>query len=186
VTRWRGAPCGAPGAGRDPSMVGVQPSCQRSVPGIRVGFPRSAGPSSGGCRGSRRFTRFDPWCERRSAVLFRRGDRPTNLWRSWFPRGRAGFAATAITGTPRRAPDPPRERRAELADEEHLPPTKSAQRALPLTRCRASRRVCSPIGRSRSARCRGASTATTAPFPRTPDTARRLLQSTRNPSTPAR
>jgi hypothetical protein len=39
VTRRRRAPCGAPDASRDPSMVDVQPSCQRSAPGIRVGSP---------------------------------------------------------------------------------------------------------------------------------------------------
>jgi hypothetical protein len=37
-TRPRRAPFGVPVPGRDPSMVDVQPNCQRSAPGIRVGF----------------------------------------------------------------------------------------------------------------------------------------------------
>jgi hypothetical protein len=44
-------------------------------------------PRSGGCRGSRRFTRFDPRRVHRSGVHFRRGVRPTSLWRSWCLHG---------------------------------------------------------------------------------------------------
>jgi hypothetical protein len=82
----RRAPCGVPAPGRDPSIGGVQPSCQRSAPGIRIDSPARFAPSSGGCRGSRRFTRFDPRRGRRPGVLFRRGVRPTSFWRSWFLR----------------------------------------------------------------------------------------------------
>jgi hypothetical protein len=41
---------------------GVQPNCQRRAPGIRVAVPeeRAETRHSGGCRASRRFTRFDP------------------------------------------------------------------------------------------------------------------------------
>jgi hypothetical protein len=107
VTRPGRTPYGARDFGRDPSIVGVQPSCQRSVPGIRIDSPSSVSP--GGCRDSRRFTHFDPRRACRSGVLFRSGVCEASLWRSWFPR-EAGFAATTITGSPRRFPGPPRER----------------------------------------------------------------------------
>jgi hypothetical protein len=168
-------------SGRDPSIEGVQPSCQRSAPGIRIDAPSR---SPGGCRGSRRFTRFDPRCARRSGVLCRSGVCPTSLWRSWSLCG-AGLAATTTAESPRRLLDPPRERRARACGQGAPSADEGRPKALPLVRCRTSRRVCSPIGRSRSARCLRTSTATTARFLRTPDTARRLLPSTRNPSTPA-
>jgi hypothetical protein len=44
---------------RDPSIESVQPTCQRSAPGFRVGC-RPNEHRTGGCRGSRRFTHFDP------------------------------------------------------------------------------------------------------------------------------
>jgi hypothetical protein len=62
-------------------------------------------PSSGGCRGSRRFTRFDPRRACRSGVLFRKGRRPTSLWRSWFLRDDRP-CGTAATEAPRRLPGP--------------------------------------------------------------------------------
>jgi hypothetical protein len=43
----------------DPSIESVQPTCQRSAPGFRVGC-RPNEHRTGGCRGSRRFTHFDP------------------------------------------------------------------------------------------------------------------------------
>lgn len=44
VTRPGRAPSGARDFGRDPSIVGVQPSCQRSAPGIRIDSPSSIEP----------------------------------------------------------------------------------------------------------------------------------------------
>jgi hypothetical protein len=44
---------------RDPSIESVQPTCQRSAPGFRVGC-RPGENRTGGCRGSRRFTHFGP------------------------------------------------------------------------------------------------------------------------------
>jgi hypothetical protein len=87
VTRQSRAPCGA----TDPAVTRRLRACN---PVVKDQHPGSASsprarcePSSGGCRGSRRFTRFDPRRVRRSGVLFRRGVRPTSLWRSWFLRG---------------------------------------------------------------------------------------------------
>jgi hypothetical protein len=123
--------------GRDPSIGGVQPSCQRSAPGIRIDAPSS---SPGGCRGSRRFTRFDPRCARRSGVLCRRGVCPTSLWRSWSFHG-AGFAATTTAESPRRIFDPPRERRVRACGRGVPSTDEERSKALLLVRCRASRRA---------------------------------------------
>jgi len=102
VTRPRRAPFGARGIGRDPSIEGVQPSCQRSAPGLRLdSLTPDDNRTRGGCRGSRRFTRFDPRIVRRSGVLFRRGDRPTSLWCSWFLLGRPALQRQPATEAPR-------------------------------------------------------------------------------------
>jgi len=73
-----------------------------------------------------------------------------------------GFAATATAKVPRRLPEPPRERGARTCGRGAPSDDEERPRALPLLRCRTSRRACSPIDRSRSARCLGAGTATTA------------------------
>jgi hypothetical protein len=85
-----------------------------------------------------------------------------------------------------RSTGPPRERRARPSgrgapsfDEEH-----SKERSRPRVAARATVPFRRWAGAPRLGAL-GAGTATTAPYPRTPDTARRLLQSTRNPSTPA-
>jgi hypothetical protein len=162
------------------------PVCQRSAPGLRVGFPRSIRTERGWMS---RFTPLHPLRPAARSPLRRslpEGRSPDELLALLVSRTVTGFAATTTDFDP--TPHPPASRvngEHEPADEEHLSPTKSPE-GLPLVRCRTNHGASSPSGRSRSARCLRASTATTAFSLRTPDTARRLLQSTRNPSTPAR
>jgi hypothetical protein len=171
--------------GRDPSMEGVQPSCQRSAPGIRIDSPRAA------CTALGWVSRFTPLHPLRPAARpplrcslpeRRPPDEPLALL---VPPRMTGFAATATAEVPRRLPGPPRERCARAFGRGAPSTGEEHPRALPLARCRTSRDARSPFGRSRSTRRLGVGTATTALSLRTPDTARRLLQSTRNPSTPA-
>lgn len=169
--------------GRDPSIEGVQPSCQRSAPGIRVDSPSSTEPGW-----VSRFTPLHPLRPaahpplRCSLPERRLPDESLALLVSpWAAR----FAAITTTESPRRLSGPPRERRARASGRGAPSTDEGRPKAPPLPRYRASRSAVSPIGKSRSARCLGASTAATAPFPRAPGTARRLLPSTRNPSTPA-
>jgi hypothetical protein len=102
VTRQSRAPCGA----TDPAVTRRLRACN---PVVKDQHPGSASnprarcePNSGGCRGSRRFTRFDPRRVRRSGVLFRRGVRPTSLWCSWFLR-----ADRLLSNSQRDGPTPP-------------------------------------------------------------------------------
>ena len=83
VTRQRRAPFGASDSAVTRRLRACNPVVKDQHPGS-ASIPRArCEPSSGGCRDSRRFTRFDPRRVRRSGVLFRRGVRPTSLWRSW-------------------------------------------------------------------------------------------------------
>lgn len=122
--------------GRDPSIGGVQPSCQRSAPGIRVDSPCSAETEPGWVS---RFTSLHPL---RPAVR-------APLRRS-LPEGRPPDEPLALL-VPPRCPalqrQPPRRPHAarpahrvngehELADEEHLPTTKSARERSRSSRCR--------------------------------------------------
>ena len=86
VTRPCGAPCGASDAAVTRRWEACNPVVKDQHPGSASTSRAQSRPSPGGCRDSRRFTRFDPRCERHSVVLFRRGVRPTSLWHSWFLR----------------------------------------------------------------------------------------------------
>jgi hypothetical protein len=109
-------------------------------------------PSSGGGRGSRRFTRFDPRCVRRSGVLFRKGECSASLWRSRCPRGRPALQRQPPRKPHANLPDVPRERRARTCRRGAPSTGEEHPRALLLARCRACRRARSPLGRSRSTR----------------------------------
>jgi hypothetical protein len=122
--------------GRDPSMGGVQPSCQRSAPGIRVDSPCSAETEPGWVS---RFTSLHPLRPAVRAPLRRslpEGRPPDESLALLGSSATAGFAATAVTQVPRRRFGPPRERqtrscerRVPSADEEH--PKGAPARALP-------------------------------------------------------
>jgi hypothetical protein len=119
-------PCGSV-LGRDPSMEGVQPSCQRSAPGLRVDFPRSVSTELGWVS---RFTPLHPL-------------RPTARlpFRCSLPKRPTPDEPLALLVPPRRpalrhsrhgGSTPPSRAgrvngRRERAGEEHLPPAKSAR-----------------------------------------------------------
>jgi hypothetical protein len=171
-------------SGRDPSMEGVQSSCQRSAPELRVDFRARCYPSSVGVAvhaASPASTHGAP-----TAPAFSSGRACA--------RRASGAPGPSADGRPcsnshRGGPTPlDRARRVNGGASLRTRSTfhqRRARKSAPLVRCRTSHGACSPIGRGRSARCLGAGTATTALALRTPDTARQLLQSTRNPSTPA-
>jgi hypothetical protein len=93
---------------RDPSIESVQPTCQRSAPGFRVGC-RPDEHRDGGCCGSRRFTHFDPpggSLRRLSLPVPRASGRSLTL-----PGPEVtGLAATVSTRAPRRWIESPRDR----------------------------------------------------------------------------
>jgi hypothetical protein len=140
VTRPCRAPCGAPDAGRDPSIEGVQPSCQRSAPGIRIDAPSLARVDVAVHAASPASTRGAPATQAFSAggAFAQRAS------------GAPGFlTGPALQRQPPRGPHAAVSTRRvngehELADEERLPPTRRARKR---SRTRVTARAAVPVRR---------------------------------------
>lgn len=100
----RATPLGAFGRVLDPSIEGVQPTCQRSAPGIRVGcrllvrdVPASVAVHAASPTSTRPVAHH-------FGFLFRRGARQACLWRSWVSRSWPAFRHSPAARAPRRPP----------------------------------------------------------------------------------